>query len=57
MNPGKSLFRDRPFSEFNHPVRLHAQLVPPGLEGYNRLSYKILRSKGTVLRAVGKEAA
>jgi len=33
------------------------RLVQGGVEGYNRLSPKILHSEGTVLWAVGKEAA
>lgn len=43
---------------FNTPhPRSRTLLVRGTVEDYNRLSYKLLRSKGTVLRADGKEAA
>ena len=43
---------------FNTPhLQVTTLLVRGTVEDYNRLSYKLLRSKGTVLRADGKEAA
>ena len=43
---------------FNTPhPQARTSLVRGTVKDYNRLSYKLLRSKGTVLRADGKEAA